>query len=292
MSYEFLGTFNNHQFARLSAFLNNQRLALGGGQGGGGDVPGRRLHLLAEQGRLGNLQFTYDSGGNPIGYNAAPPSSYIGKLMQAYEILGGDPLFDLQVRQMSQPVFVQAGTSTTPAQQLSDGSIMGQPGLQDAPSASAVQQMKGWVPDVIQYKRENIERKIRRALDYSDQLTAEITLLSTILNDGTQVGSLASLTSAVVSLLQTPTYRAIYNDVNNDLHGKLTHAPFSAYDPGPDRSVFANYVRAEGGPVLPGQQALPVNQTPVTPPSTTSAVTPATGPSAGILPPGPPPATP
>ena len=247
-------------------------------------MPGRLQHLLAEQGRIGTLQFTYDAGGNPQGYSASPPSSYIGKLIQAYEILGGDPLFDLQVRQMSQPIFIVAGTETTPAQQLSSGDILGQPGLQDAPTATAVQQMKAWAPDVLQWKRENIERKVRRALDYSDQLTAEINTLSMIMNSSTTSGSLAYLTSQVTTLLADPTYRAIYNDVLQDLHGKYSHAPFAAYEPGPNRQIDPNFVRGEGGPVLPGQQAASTNQTSTTPQSTQNAATPLTGPSTGILP--------
>jgi hypothetical protein len=289
VAYEFGGTFNNHMLARLSAFLNNQQLALGGGAGGGGDILGRLAHLLAEQGRIGNLQISYDSGGNPTSCTYGPPSSYIGKLVAAYEILGGDPLFDLQVRQMSQSVFILPPAATLPAQQLSDGSILSQPGLMDAPSCSLVQQMKGPMQEVLQYKRENIERKVRRALDYSDQLGAEITDLIDYLNN--DIG-LQMLTGQVVTLLNDPMYRAIYNDVNNDIHGKFSHAPFLAYEPGPARTTFSNTGRIEGGINLAGNQASVLNQTPVTPPSTTSAVTPATGPSAGILPPGPPPTTP
>lgn len=262
MALDFLGTFNNHQFARLSAFLQNQS----------NDVPGRVLHLLAEQQRIGFIQFTFDSGGNPIGYNANPATSYIGKLMMAYEVLGGDPIFDLQIRSMSQPVWVLGGTETTPGQMLSSGDILGTPGKRDAFSAALVQQMKTWSEDVIQYKRENIERKIRRALDYSDQLTAEITTLANILNDNTNLGSLADLTNQIMQLLGDPTYRPIYNDTTNDVHGKFTHAPFSQYEPGPMRTIDDAYVRGEGGIILPGQQS-----SPVTPPATTGTGSGGTG---------------
>jgi hypothetical protein len=250
VAHDFLGTFNNHQFSRLQAFLQNQQ----------SDVPGRVLHLLAEQQRIGTLQFTYDSGGNPIGYNANPQTSYIGKLMMAYEILGGDPIFDLQIRSMSQPVFMLAGSETTPAQQLSSGDILGTHGLRDAPSAAYVQQMKGWTEDVVQYKRENIERKIRRMMDYSDQLGAEIQTLSIILNDGKTTGSLADLLTQVTNLLSDPSYRPIYNDTTGDIHGKLSHAPFSQYDPGPNRTIDPNWVRTDGGAILPGQQSPPTDK--------------------------------
>jgi hypothetical protein len=250
MAHDFLGTYNNHQFARLQTFLSNQQ----------SDVPARVAHLLAEQERIGTLVFTYDAGGNPIGYNASPTTSYIGKLMMAYEILGGDPTFDLQIRSMSQPVFLVAGSETTPAQQLSSGDILATRGLRDAASAALVQQMKAWTEDVVQYKRENIERKIRRAVDYSDQLSAEIKVLSIIMNDAKTSGSLADLTTQSTTLLSDPSYRPTYNDVNNDLHGKLTHAPFSQYDAGPNRNVDPNWVRQDGGPILPGQQSPPTNK--------------------------------
>lgn len=251
MAFDFGGTFNNHQFARLQAFLADQFP----------DVPGRVLHLLVERMRIGTLTFTYDAGGNPIGYNASPATSYIGKLMMAYEVLGGDPLFDLQIRSMAQAVFLLAGSETTPAQQLSSGDIMGSPGLLDGLTSSLVQQMKAWAPEVVQYKRENIERKIRRAMDYSDSLNAEINTLANITNANTQANSLSDFTTQVMTLLTDPTYRPIYNDVNNDVHGKLSHAPFAAYEAGPNRTLSPNWTRGEGGPLLPGQNAAPTNQT-------------------------------
>ncbi len=244
MAYDFLGTFNNHQFARLDSFLTNQ----------GVDIPGRLAHLIAEQSRIGTLTFSYDSGGNPIGYNASPPTSYIAKLVAAYEILGGDPLFDLQIRSMSQPVFVVAGDSVVPSQQLSSGDVLGMAGLNDGLTAQLVQQMRQQAQEAIQYKRENIERKVRRAMDYSDQLGAEITLLKNVLNDATALGSLANLTNQVTTLLADPTYRAAYNDTNNDIHGKLTHAPFSQWDPGPDRQAPPVTVRVDGGVSQGGNQ--------------------------------------
>ena len=257
MAYDFLGTFNSHQYARLAVFLQNQAP----------DVPGRLLHLVAEQMRIGTITFTYDAGGNPIAYNAGgtPPTSYIGKLVAAYEILGGDPLFDLQIRQMSQPVFMLPGTSTTPPQQLSSGDIVGQPGLLDGQSAVVIQQSKAWVPDVVQYKRENIERKVRRAMDYVDSLTAEINSLTYILSDATNPNSLQSLIADIQTLLNDPNYRRAYNDVNQDFHGKLPHAPFGAWDPGPSRTVAPNTVLADGGPSLAGSQVPQGNVPPQAP---------------------------
>lgn len=259
MAHDFAGTFNNHGFGRLSSFLVNQA----------NDVPGRVVHLLAERNRIGSLQFTFDSGGNPVGYSANPQTSYIGKLMAAYEILGGDPIFDLNIRTMGQPVFLIAGTETTPAQQLSSGDILGTPGKRDQLSATLVQQMRSWAPDVIQYKRENIERKIRRAVDYSDSLYAEIQQLAQILNDANTPTSLAAFTAQINTLLADPTYRPISNDTTGDLWMKRSNAPFSQYDPGPSTTVPQATVRGDGGVSIQGN-SIPQGSTPAASPNNTS----------------------
>lgn len=226
-------------------------------------MPGRLLHLVAEQTRIGTIQFTYDAGGNPIGYDAGgtPPVTYIGKLVAAYEILGGDPLFDLQIRSMSQPVYMLPGTNTTPAQQLSSGDIVAQPGLMDGQSADVVQNAQAWAPDVLKYKRENIERKVRRAMDYVDSLTAEINTLTYILSDSSNTESLQYYITQIQTLLADPNYRRAYNDLNQDFHGKLPHAPFGAWDAGPSRNVPPNTTLQTGGPSLAGGQ-VPSGNTP------------------------------
>jgi hypothetical protein len=242
------GTFNNHQISRLVSFSQNQFV----------DAPGRVIHLSAEIARIGNIIFSYDGGGNPISYTASPRSSYIGKLIMVYEILGGDPLFDLNVRSQAQAVYlVPAADHLAPAQQLSSGDILGQPGLQDALSSSLVQQMKTWTEEVIQYKRENLERKVRRAIDYVDQLTAEKNLLLAATSGATTPGSVSNIVAQLLVLLADPTYRAVYNDTINDYLGKLTHAPFGALNPNPNRTLDPGTVRVDGGVILTGTQTSP-----------------------------------
>jgi hypothetical protein len=254
VAYDFGGTFNNHQFARAAAFAQNQQV----------DVPGRITHLAAEIQRIGTIVFQYDAGGNPTGYSADPPTSYIGKLVMAYEVLGGDALFDLQIRSMSQSVFVVAGTNTTPSQQLSSGDIIGMPGQMDALSSNLIQQMRAWTPEAIQYKRENIERKVRRAMDYADQLNAEIQTLTIILNSSATSGSLADTVSQVMTLLADPTYRATNTDTSGDIHGKRSRAPFSQWDAGPNRGpLLPVTTRMDGGVSIGGEQ-VPQGDTPPT----------------------------
>lgn len=250
------GTFNNHQLSRLVSFSQNQFV----------DAPGRIIHLSAEIGRIGNILFQYDSGGNPVSYTAGPSNSYIGKLVMVYEILGGDPLFDLNVRSQVQAVYlVPAADHLSPAQQLSSGDILGQPGLNDALSSSLVQQMKTWTEEVIQYKRENLERKIRRAIDYVDQLTAEKNLLVIATSGETIVGSVSSIVTQLAVLLADPTYRAVYVDLINDYLGKLTHAPFGALNPNPNRTLDPGTVRVDGGVILTGTQTTPLGAGPPPP---------------------------
>ena len=225
--------------------------------------------------RIGTIIFEYDAGGNPISYNAGgsptqPATTYIGKLVAAYEVLGGDPLFDLQIRSMSQPVFLLQGTNTTPPQQLSSGDIMAQPGLMDGPSADLIQQIRAWAPDVMQFKRENIERKVRRAMDYVDQLNAEINSLTYIVADVSNPDSIASVIAQIQTLLADPNYRRCYNDLNQDFQGKLPHAPFAAWDPGPDRSVAPNTTIADGGPSVTGAQVPQGNTPPQAPGGSTA----------------------
>jgi hypothetical protein len=257
LSFDFGGTFNNHGVSRLVSFSQNQFV----------DAAGRVIHLSAEIARIGTLLFSYDGGGNPISYTASPNSSYIGKLIMVYEILGGDPLFDLQVRSQAQAVYLVASSDhTTPAQQMSSGDIVGQPGLNDALSCSLVQQMKSWTEEVIQYKRENIERKVRRAVDYVDQLTAEKNLILAATSGASTTGSVANLTTQIATLLADPTYRATYNDTNNDYHQKLTKSPKGAFNPGANRTVAPGTVIVDGGVLISGQQTSPSGTgTPPTP---------------------------
>ena len=105
MSHDFLGTFNKSQFDRFLAFARSQ-LPL---------IDARLLHLNAELARVGIVIFRYDNG-VPLGYAADPPQSYLGKMLAAYEVLGGNPFRDLRVRLRTDPVFIRRGDTLTDAQ--------------------------------------------------------------------------------------------------------------------------------------------------------------------------------
>ncbi len=244
MSHDFKGTFNQSQFNRYAAFARAQKA----------DLIGRISHLAAEQIRLGALSFAFDTDGVPVTY-VPSDDSYIGKLVAAYEVLGGDPFFDLNIRTKDQAVFLRAGDETTPAQLMSDGSVMGLPGLADAQSAELMDMSRAWMVEVLQYKREYLERKIRRAVDYAEQLQDEILQLTLIASANDVPGSLENVFDEISQLITDPTYRAIFDDKGKDLFGKQVNAPFKPYSAGPDRAPDDLYGRDGGdtGVVVPGE---------------------------------------
>lgn len=236
MAHDFLGTFNKSQLDRLVAHVRAQ----------GGLVQGRILHLETEKNRIGLPVFKYDEKGVPIGYSVDPPTSYIAKLMVAYEVLGGDPFYDLNLRLRTSPVYKQAGSEMEEPELMSNGEVIGAQGLADGVSATAVQELKAFVPDTLYWRRERLERKIRRALDYFDQLDAESQALQLMQLDDSATGSVENLYKYLTELIADPTYRAIYDDKGKDPNGKLPRAPFSSYEPNAAEGS-PSYMRGEGG---------------------------------------------
>jgi hypothetical protein len=219
LAHNFLGTFNQSQFERFLAFARSQ-LPL---------AAGRIQHLKAEINRVGAIVFRYDNG-IPQGYAASPPESYLGKLLAAYEVLGGNPFIDLRVRQKNNPIFRLKGTETAGPQYMSNGEVIGAKGLSDAPTAELMRDAKAWVDDTLHARFESLERKIRRATDYSDELKAEVVKLQTIQLTASTNGSLEFIAAQVNQFLSDQNYRAVTNDGGGDKFGFNVYAPFSSYD--------------------------------------------------------------
>lgn len=241
MAFDWKGTFNRSQYERFKAFAQAQLAS----------VAERTAHLDAEIRRVGLLQFAYDANGVPVSYSVDPSDSYLGRLMAVYEILGGDAFFDLKVRSTSQPVFILRGSESQPAQLMSTGEAFGPPGLGDRYSAGYMGKARAWVDDTIRTRREALERKIRRLLDYVDQLEEERQQLQTITAGSETEDSLAYIWTTLEQLFNDPTYRAVYDDQGSDPQGQLTSAPLAAYNPGPDR-VVNSYGRSPDGAFKPG----------------------------------------
>lgn len=229
MAFDHLGTFNKSQFERFLAFSRSQ-LPL---------VDGRLAHLQAEVTRVGSVMFRYTNG-VPQGFAATPTTSYLFKLLAAYEVLGGNPFIDLRVRLKSDPVFKVKGTEATDSQIMSNGEVVGAKGLSDSPTAELMHEGKAWLSDTLKYRYDGLERKIRRAVDYSDQLKTEIATLKTITKAASVTGSLEYIAAQVNQFLADQNYRAVFDDGGADKFGFTVYAPFSSYDTGGDGARVAD----------------------------------------------------
>ena len=220
MAFDFLGTFNKSQFDRFIEFARKQLV----------DVGGRIAHLTYEKSRIGSLAFEYDAGGVPTKYTvSSATTTYIGGLVAAYEALGGDVIHDLQVRTRNQSIFLEAGSDTTSPSRMSSGDYVAAKGLGDAVSAEWVRQARSWMASPIHYRREYLERKIRRAIDYVEQLDDELAVLTVIGESKDTRDSLEFVATAVQSLLSDLNYRPIFDDKGADPHGKTSNAPLLPY---------------------------------------------------------------
>ena len=243
MAFEILGSFSASQFTRFSTWVQVQT----------GQVSARIQHLNAEIARIGALSFAYDSNGIPTFVTPTDSTTYIGRLFQVYEALGGDAEFDLQVRSMSQPVFRNSGTEVRMPQTMSNGEVIGTGGLSDAQSGELFRQARDWAYDVQFYRRDLLERKIRRMMDYVDQLNAEVATLTAIQAEATASGSIGFIIAGVQKLIQDRYYIAAQNDASNpDPHGKFAQAPVASYMPNPEGgSTITDYERTYDGPAVP-----------------------------------------
>jgi hypothetical protein len=244
MSFDFNGTFNKSQFDRFVAFARAQ-VPL---------IDQRIIHLTAELNRIGVYVMRFDKG-IPIGFVASPADSYLGKLTSAYEVQGGDPFYDLQIRLMADPVFLIKGSEYKSPTMMSNGEPKTAPGLADAESANLMAKARGWVDESLRHNRDRLEHKIRRVVDYGDQLNAEISALNLIRSAVTVDGSLENSISEIQQLFSDGLYRAVYDDKGKDPFGKLTYAPFSSYNPGGTKPAPDGPERDEDGAFEPGETA-------------------------------------
>lgn len=244
MSFGFNGTFTKSQFERFRTYVLNQ-MSL---------IDARIDHLKAERDRVGNIAFAFDASGVPTAFTSDPPTTYCGKLFAAYEVLGGDVEFELQVRSTNQPVFRITGDINTPPQMYSNGEIVGVLGLNDAPSADLVQKIRSGFQESIQRRRDYLERKIRRAIDYAEQLDQEISQLTALKGSVDSEGSMTAYLSSLDAMTTDARYMAITDDTNQpDPHGKYSHAPVAGYTPSSKSAPATTYERTLDGLVKPNK---------------------------------------
>jgi hypothetical protein len=172
MAYNFFGTFTKAQWDDFKDFTVVQREELGA----------RLTWLKAEIARTGQVSCVYDDDNmTPISFTAAP-RTYIGKLLLAYRMLGGVPENDMLLRIRDKPVFLHRGVDMSSSPSYSNGRLDRGSQRFDRSLGLAVEALKKWQLEVIKSKREHLEFKIKRAMDYADQLQQEYDMIDGLIN--------------------------------------------------------------------------------------------------------------
>ena len=176
--------------------------------------------------RIGVFNTEYDeSTGYPSSFSVAPDNSYAAKLMLAYKILGGFPEKEMLLKTRNIPVFKLTGTPLTNSGDNPDAgtSTIFSNGRRersgqrfDRDTGVQVSKLKAWQLEVIKRKRESLEFKIKKALDYSDQIQEEILQLVTMATNDER--SLSSLFVNVRVLMFAPGRQTVLDD-SEDLFG-------------------------------------------------------------------------
>ncbi len=201
MAFNFFGTFTTGQWEAFRAFARVQRREVE-----------LRVSWLQKQLSMNGIFSTEYDGPVPVAFTASA-GSYAAKLLSAYRVLGGVPERDMLLRTRDKPVFkTKAQNITTVTAGTTDGGFSDvysngrrERGTQrfDRDLGLRVEKLKSWQLEAVKAKRERIEYKIKRALDYSDQLQSEISVLTALLDESSSASFDAQMV-AVDNQMATP----------------------------------------------------------------------------------------
>lgn len=236
MAYDFFGTFTTAQWLDFKDFVYTQRV----------ELESRLRWLNAELTRIGVFTTDYADDGTPVSF-FAPANTYAGKLLAAFRMLGGVPERDMLLRTRDNPVFLQSGS---PISSGGDGHGTVYTNMRrdrgtdryDRALGLAVGKVKTWNIEAIKLKKENLEYKIKRALDYSDQLQQEVVFIEKLLAEDAL--ELDRRIQEVVIVAEDPDR---YNTTAGDRFGLLIGAI------GDGTSVDAGTTAKEGNQRVPGK---------------------------------------
>lgn len=201
MAFNFYGVFTTGQFDKFYYFAKIQEQ----------DLLKRISHLEKRKSQIGTVRTDYDPVTNyPVLYEPEIPYSYIDKLFLAYKALGGKPEEDFLIRNRDQPVYLKTGEDLTndiydltggDSREFSNGRLNRMGNIRaDRPMGIQIDRMKNWQLEVIKYKRESLEYKIKRALDLSDEIQKEIDLLKSMIDTEDPIRSLDGMLASVTDL--------------------------------------------------------------------------------------------
>ena len=190
------------------------------------DIGARIGYLNRELTTVGIFSTQYDpSTSFPSSFTVTPATSHGAKLLQAYRALGGFPEQDFLLRTSDDPVYLTPGaplnTNDTSgimtqgySDQFSNGKRYRGSQVFDRDLGFPMEKFKKWQLEAIKHKREHLEFKIKRALDYSDQLQIETTFLTSMIQPGTTTdvnGQIANL----IALFHRPGAMNVIDNLND-----------------------------------------------------------------------------
>ena len=221
MAINIFGTMSTGQWNIFRAFTLVQKV----------ELQLRKLWLQKEIQKVGVFTTEYGPDNFPVSFSATP-GSYADKLMQAYRIMGGVPERDMLLRTSDKPVYLNRGAppvqdqngqfTDSSAGSFSNGRIVRGNQRFDRDLGLRVDRLKKWQLESIKNKLEHIEYKIKRSLDYSDQLQNELMQVNTLL--GSDVGSVDDLILQIELAMNTPgATNVVQND--DDIFGLFIGTP-------------------------------------------------------------------
>lgn len=227
MAFNMYGTFTSGQWESFLAFAKIQRV----------ELELRRAWLQKQLSMNGIFVTEYD-GPMPVKFSASA-GSFAAKLLSAYRVLGGVPERDMLLRTSDMPVFktkAQSISDTSSGQTSGGFSDIYSNGRRDRGTQRfdrdlglRVERLKGWQLEAIKRKREALEFKIKRALDYSDQLQKEIDVLSSVLDEDSRYSFDAQVV-AVETQMASPETMNVVQDLD-DVFGLSIGKPGDLSEP-------------------------------------------------------------
>jgi len=173
MAYDFLGTFKRSQFELLADYAEASLQ----------DVDPRITYLKSEIERLGWIEYEFDEEGRRIDYNIQPPNSQLAKYALAFEYYGGS-LTELQIRSRGDWIYITKGefnlddAAPYAGGKPSEGNYSeGSRHYDDTVPGNYVAGVKDWITPKIKRQLEDLEFRIKRTIDLSDQYIEEVVLL-------------------------------------------------------------------------------------------------------------------
>lgn len=173
MAFNFLGTFTRPQLDALDAYVRAH-------------VPNVEPRIRAIKGeieRLGWLEYSFNEEGERVDYRVLPEGSVLDRHVLAYTWAGGD-LNDLQIRSRGDWIYLTKGEWDLREGVAyggglpSEGEYRESGGLyDDQEPGTEVDRFKEQVRPSLRRRLEDLEFRVKRTVDRSDQLIEELVLL-------------------------------------------------------------------------------------------------------------------